>query len=130
MQITGDMLKNEEDLAENMGFLYGEKLLSLKNNKYCFGQWNEKEIFKYFLFVYHHKQKFQSKSMRKSLKVFKQMARFVKTRNSSQCRTHHQNLMNKCRSLDNALKKFVDLNPSFFDKYELIKESLNILDDM
>ena len=38
--------------------------------------------------------------------------------------------MNKCRNLDNALKKFIELNPSFYDKYESIKESLRILDDM
>lgn len=68
--------------------------------------------------------------MRKSLKVFKQMAKFIKTRNSSQCRTHHQNLINKCKSLDSALKMYIEENPGFFDRYEAIKESLRILDNM
>lgn len=68
--------------------------------------------------------------MRKSLKVFKQMAKFIKTRNSSQCRTHHQNLMSKSKNLENALNSFMNENPCFFYKYESIKNSLKVLDDM
>lgn len=68
--------------------------------------------------------------MRKSLRVFKQMAKFIKTRNSSQCRTHHQNLMYKEQTLENILSSFINANPKFFIKYEAIKESLRILDDI
>lgn len=58
------------------------------------------------------------------------MAKFIKTRNSSQCRTHHQNLINKRKNIENSLASFIREYPSFFDKYECIKETLNILDDM
>jgi hypothetical protein len=68
--------------------------------------------------------------MRKSLKVFKQMARFIKSRNSSQCRTHHQNLISKSKNLENALNIFIDDNPGFHQKYESMRNTLKILDDM
>lgn len=68
--------------------------------------------------------------MRKSVKIFKLMAKFIKTRNSCQCRTHHQNVLKKHRNLDQALKKFITSHQCFSRKYELIKGSLKIIDDM
>jgi hypothetical protein len=68
--------------------------------------------------------------MRKSLKVFKQMSKFIKSRNSSQCRTHHQNLINKTKTVENALSGFIDSYPEFYEKYQTIEPSLRILDDL
>lgn len=58
------------------------------------------------------------------------MGKFIKTRNSCQCRTHHQNVLKKYRNLDQALKKFITSHQCFSRKYELIKGSLKIIDDM
>lgn len=133
------LIKNQ-DCSEQIKIEIGSNELSFtdelkpetqkQNPKSSFGLWTEKETFKYFLFLYHHKSKFQSKSLRKSLKVFKQMAKFIKSRNSSQCRTHHQNLSKKCKNLDSLLSSFIAEHPSFHEKYESMRPSLEILDDI
>ena len=58
------------------------------------------------------------------------MSKFIKSRNSSQCRTHHQNLINKTKTVENALSGFIDSYPEFYEKYQAIEPSLRILDDL
>lgn len=95
-----------------------------------FGQWSEREVFRYFLFLHHHRNKFETKSSRKSLKVFKQMAKFIRSRNSSQCRTHHQNVLLRALSLEDSINAFIETHPAFHSTYEAVKEQLLHLEDL
>lgn len=93
------------------------------------GVWDRFESHKYYLFLYHHIDKFRTKSLRKSLKIFKLMAFFIESRSSSQCRTHHQNLIGQTGKIEILLKDYIDQHPHFLLEYEEIKENLDVLED-
>ena len=57
------------------------------------------------------------------------MSKFIKTRTSSQCRTHHQKVMEKSSTVGAAINSYTDKNNKFFDHYKEIKSSLELLDD-
>lgn len=65
--------------------------------------------------------------MRKSLRVFKLMSQFLKTRNPSQCRTHHQKILGIEGDVQSALKLYIKEHPSFLHQYEKVKATLQIL---
>lgn len=58
------------------------------------GRWTEDENIAYFCFVQSFPQLFD-KSMTKSLRSFKKMAKFIRTRTAVQCRSHHQKMLKK-----------------------------------
>lgn len=61
-----------------------------ENNK---GRWSSEEEIAYLKFLDQHKSLVSSHEMRKSLKVFEQMARFMGYRRTpDQCRSHHQKM--------------------------------------
>ena len=101
----------------------------LRDQNY-FGQWQEKETLQYFIFIYHHLEKFATKSSRKSLKIFKQMSKFISTRNSSQCRTHHQNNISKFQTLQVSIQEYIKFNPKFLTIYNLSKDKLSYFEDL
>lgn len=43
---------------------------------------------------------FESEKLRRQHKVFKNMATFLKTRSSVQCRSHHQKLLARLKTFD------------------------------
>lgn len=73
--------------------------------------------------------KFASKSLRKSNKIFKCMTQFMRTRTSSQCRTHHQNVIKRHGSANRALAAFIEETPDFYQKYNQAKQALERLNE-
>ena len=64
------------------------------NKKYRSGHWNSNEKLRYALFLEYYQKYLNDTSFKKSKKVFKMMARFIKTRNQNQCRGHHYKTIN------------------------------------
>lgn len=54
------------------------------------GHWSAKEHIKYIMFLDYFSNLFVLKHNKKLWKIFTIMSNFIKTRNSSQCRSHHQ----------------------------------------
>ena len=54
-------------------------------------------------FVEANKEHLESKECRRSAKIFKMMAGFVKTRGPDQCRSHHQKMHKKYNEVNNIL---------------------------
>lgn len=52
------------------------------------------------------------------------MAKFIKSRSSSQCRTRHQHVLRKSVSLDAAIKKYIKETPEFYAVYYQAKKAL------
>lgn len=103
---------------------------SLQENIRSLGTWTEKEKNKYYLFVWHHRSKFTSKSTRKSLRVFKKMAEYIETRNPSQCRTFHQKNLSGYDSVEECMHQHIHFNSNFLPMYENQKVQLQFLEDM
>lgn len=57
------------------------------------------------------------------------MTKFVKTRNSSQCRTHHQNIIKRYGDVQGAVDAFVEENPTFYQKYNQARPVLERLEE-
>jgi hypothetical protein len=54
-------------------------------------------------FVEANKDHLESKECRRSAKIFKMMAGFIKTRGPDQCRSHHQKMHKKYNEVNNIL---------------------------
>ena len=92
------------------------------------GQWNDKEEEKYSLFIYHHQKKFKTRSLKKSLKIFKLMAYYIGSRNSCQCRTHHESIHKK-GDIIGLLENLIKTDRGFLERYMSEKEKLEICED-
>ena len=57
------------------------------------GKWTLEENTAYFSFLYTFPQLFD-RSLTKSLKTFKKMAKVIRSRTAAQCRSHHQKMLN------------------------------------
>ena len=47
----------------------------------------------------------ENQKERRFHKVFKMMAKYMKTRSSVQCRSHHQKLLNKCKNYKEIIEQ-------------------------
>jgi hypothetical protein len=57
------------------------------------------------------------------------MAKFIKSRTSSQCRTRHQHVIRKNSNLDAAIKKYIKETPEFYNVYDQAKSSLETIEN-
>lgn len=57
------------------------------------------------------------------------MSVFIKTRNPSQCRIRHMKTMKKFGGIDECIQNYASLHPHFYEKYERIKDYLQLLED-
>ena len=81
------------------------------------GQWSEKENIRYYAFVKRFREKFEAKE-RREWKIFKTLAQFMRTRNASQCRSHHHKVTKEHASLDEALYSLSMIIPELDRKSE------------
>jgi hypothetical protein len=51
-------------------------------------------------FMVENRDSFENRDLRRSNKIFKKMARFIKTRCPEQCRSHHQKYEKKYATFD------------------------------
>ena len=56
------------------------------------GHWNEKERLKYTIFLSFFKEIFENPLKKKNLRIYDMMSDMIITRNSNQCRSHHQKM--------------------------------------
>jgi len=54
------------------------------------GNWEYNEDMRFMTFMIENRESFENKNLRRSNKVFKKMAKYVKSRCPEQCRSHHQ----------------------------------------
>lgn len=59
------------------------------------GEWTSEENMKYTSFLMQNAKFMEGKDIGKLWSMFKKMAKFVKTRNFVQCKSHHQKLLRK-----------------------------------
>ena len=78
---------------ESVGSKGTESIAKEKDEK-LYGRWTEDEKMAYFCFVQSFPQLFD-KSLTKSFRSFKIMAKFIRTRTAVQCRSHHQKMVRK-----------------------------------
>lgn len=57
----------------------------------------------YFYFLKDHRENFIKKETRRTDKIFKVMARYIRTRAADQCRSHHQKMEKKFGTIDAIL---------------------------
>ena len=57
------------------------------------GKWSGKEEVKYVRFLQSNRDDMEETQNRRKGKVFVRMSKFVRSRNSDQCRSHHQKLI-------------------------------------
>lgn len=77
------------------------------------------------MFVYHHEKQILDQGVRRSLQLFKGMSRFIRTRTSAQCRTHHQKIIHKHGSLSKAIRIYRSSFLNFLQLYEKISPELS-----
>jgi hypothetical protein len=77
------------------------------------GPWTEKENMKYIVFVDKNRDSLASRSKRRYYyfqfrmrKIFKEMSLFLGTRNSIQCRSHHQKQLDKLKNISKIIEVF------------------------
>ncbi len=63
-------------------------------------KWSTEENIKYVKFLAKNKQKFVGQDKTKRYRIFNKMALHLKTRNATQCRTHHQKMLLKYKTLE------------------------------
>lgn len=68
-----------------------------------FGHWTLDENKRYHWFLEIHNKHFFNKHMRRTDKIFKTMALFVGSREAEQCRSHHQKMEKKHRTIRSIL---------------------------
>lgn len=54
-------------------------------------------------FMLENRESFENRDLRRSNKIFKKMAKFVKTRCPEQCRSHHQKYQKKYHNFDSIV---------------------------
>ena len=59
------------------------------------GHWTNQEKEFYYIFLKTFRENFVKKELRRTDKIFKEMAKFIKTRAADQCRSHHQKMEKK-----------------------------------
>ena len=55
-----------------------------------------------------HEEIYRDKDLRRTHKIFKKMGKYVKSRSSEQCRSHHQKLELKLKSFDGIINYIQD----------------------
>ena len=63
-----------------------ERIYRQKNH----GAWTREEEEKFVNYMKAHRAMFEEKFARRSNKIFRKMSKFLGTRSSEQCRSHHQ----------------------------------------
>ncbi len=63
-------------------------------------KWSPEENIKYIRFLIKNKQKFFDSDKTKRYRIFNKMAIYLRTRNATQCRTHHQKMLLKYKTLE------------------------------
>lgn len=64
------------------------------------GNWKKDEEARFMEHMLKHDEIYRDKDLRRTHKIFKKMGKFVRTRSSEQCRSHHQKLELKLKSYD------------------------------
>ena len=70
------------------------------------GKWSGKEEVKYVKFLQKHLEIMECKASRKKHKIFNEMAKWMRTRNSEQCRSHHQKKLHYHQSIRNIISHY------------------------
>lgn len=99
--------KNGEKVSTNLSKEGGKK----EKQK---GRWTKAEQLKYFLFVIHHKKNFEEDEARRSLRMYKHMSMFIKTRNPTQCRIRHMKTLKKFGGIQESIENFTSVRPHFY----------------
>lgn len=75
-------------IHKKKGFQRKNNHLKSKN----IGHWTNFEKQLYYVFLKTYRDNFIQKELRRTDKIFKEMAKFIKTRAADQCRSHHQKM--------------------------------------
>lgn len=86
-----------------------DTLGSLARDKKNIGHWKSEEQVLYMVFLRSNRDKFVDREIRRSEKIFREMARAIKTRGADQCRSHHQKMENKYPVFDDLLGQLSQL---------------------
>ena len=80
------------EVVKQLPFRFRQTVAS-KTQKYeRDGHWNEKEKLKYVIFLSFFKVLFEEALLLKRIRIYDMMADMIATRNSNQCRSHHQKM--------------------------------------
>lgn len=93
-------------------------LKALLRNDGWKGKWTGSEEMRYVNFLEKNGTLFEQQRTRKLCKVFIRMAKFIRTRTSNQCRSHHQKMTLYHSTIDNIVTHFKEV---IFKKLELFR---------
>jgi hypothetical protein len=79
------------------------KSLKEKDSTFKFYGWDFAENYTYITYLSNFRSIFNSHEQRKRVKVFRHLAKLIKTRNPHQIKSHHQKMMLRHQSVDNII---------------------------
>lgn len=94
-EIINISYRNENSLS------YKLKRIYRKHNTQKIKRWTKEESDLYNRFIMEHSDLLQDPSVKRAKKIFILMSNFIKTKNPSQCRSHHQKFYRKDASEEN-----------------------------
>jgi hypothetical protein len=69
--------------------------------------WSEIEDLKYLEFIHRERRLFDLPlAERKKMRIHHMMSKFIRTRNPCQCRSHHQKMISKFRTIDEIIQNY------------------------
>lgn len=81
-------------------------LKALMKKKGWSGKWSGKEEVKYVKFLQENLEAMEDEQARKKSRIFVKMSKFMRTRSSDQCRSHHQKLINYHKTVASIVDHF------------------------
>lgn len=81
-----------------------------QKGKKVYDKWSELEKTKYRQFLEANSELFDSRFQRKSCKVFCLLEKHIETKTKLQCKSHHQKMMQRFKSIPNIINEIVPKN--------------------
>ena len=72
------------------------------------GRWSIKEHAKYYTFLVVNENILKNKNMHKNDRIFRLMSRFIMSRTSEQCRSHHQKIERKWTDITTIISNLTE----------------------
>lgn len=99
-------LKEEEEVEYKTFPKHRVSMKSLLKKKGWKGKWSGKEEVKYIQFLKDNLSIMEDKESRIKSKIFIKMSKKVRSRNSDQCRSHHQKLVEYYETAENIISHY------------------------
>lgn len=97
--------KDDNDFRPNQRLAKQQKIMKKKKETKIYNRngWDEDENRKYREFIELNTEILENREERREKKVFLRLSEYVETRDANQCRSHHQKMIQKYKSIEKIL---------------------------